>query len=105
VSTLDEVLELADFVLIMSVNPGFGGQTFIPNSLKKVFQLAERRDRMGLNFKIEIDGGIGMANAASVVKAGAEWLVAGNSVFGAPHPGEAFTALRETARQALQQIA
>jgi ribulose-phosphate 3-epimerase len=105
VATLDDVLEVADFVLIMSVNPGFGGQSFIPNSLKKVFQLAEKRDRLGLKFTIEIDGGIGLANAPSVVKAGAEWLVAGNSVFAAPHPGEAFTALRDAARQALQQVA
>jgi len=105
VSTLDEVLEVVDFVLVMSVNPGFGGQKFLPNSLNKVRQLAERRERRGLSFKIEIDGGIGASNAADVVKAGAEWLVAGNSVFGAPDPGAALVALRETAMLGLQQIA
>jgi ribulose-phosphate 3-epimerase len=105
VSTLDEVLDVVDFVLIMSVNPGFGGQKFLPNSLNKVRQLAERRHRLGLSFKIEIDGGIGASNAADVVRAGAEWLVAGNSVFGAPDPGAALVALRETAQTGLQQIA
>ena len=105
VSTLDEVLEVVDFVLIMSVNPGFGGQKFLPNSLNKVRQLAERRERLGLAFKIEIDGGIGASNAADAVKAGAEWLVAGNSIFGAPNPGTAFLALRETAHSGLRQLA
>jgi ribulose-phosphate 3-epimerase len=105
VATLDEVLDLVDFVLVMSVNPGFGGQKFLPNSLNKVRQLAERRQRAGLSFKIEIDGGIGASNAADAVKAGAEWLVAGNSVFGAPNPGAAFMALRETAHLGLQQLA
>ncbi len=105
VSTLDEVLDVVDFVLIMSVNPGFGGQKFLQNSLNKVRQLAERRHRLGLSFKIEIDGGIGASNAADVVRAGAEWLVAGNSVFGAPDPGAALVALRETAQTGLQQIA
>ena len=105
VSTLDEVLEVVDFVLIMSVNPGFGGQKFLPNSLNKVRQLAERRERLGLSFQIEIDGGIGASNAADAVKAGAEWLVAGNSIFGAPNPGAAFLALRETAHSGLRQLA
>lgn len=105
VTTLDDVLEVVDFVLIMSVNPGFGGQNFLPNSLNKVRQLAERRQRLGLSFKIEIDGGIGTSNVADAVRAGAEWLVAGNSVFGAPNPGAALVALRETAQMGLQQIA
>ncbi len=105
VATLDEVLDIVDFVLIMSVNPGFGGQKFLPNSLNKVRQLAERRRRLGLSFKIEIDGGIGLSNAAEVAAAGAEWLVAGNSVFGTPDPGAALVALRETALRGVQQIA
>lgn len=105
VATLDEVLEIVDFVLIMSVNPGFGGQKFLPNSLNKVRQLAERRRRLGLSFQIEIDGGIGLSNAAEVAAAGAEWLVAGNSVFGTPDPGAALVALRETALRGVQQIA
>jgi len=105
VATLDEVLDIVDFVLVMSVNPGFGGQKFLPNSLNKVRQLAERRERLGLQFKIEIDGGIGVSNAAEVVRAGVDWLVAGNSIFGAPEPGAAFRALRETAQMGLQQLA
>lgn len=105
VATLDEVLEIVDYVLVMSVNPGFGGQKFLPHSLRKVQQLAERRSRLGLQFKIEIDGGIGVANAADAVKAGVEWLVAGNSVFGAPDAGAALAALRETAQMGLQQHA
>jgi len=105
VATLDEVLDVVDFVLVMAVNPGFGGQKFLTNSLRKVQQLAERRQRFGLRFKIEIDGGIGASNAADAVKAGAEWLVAGNSVFGAPNPGAAFMALRETAHSGLRQLA
>lgn len=105
VSTLDEVLDLVDFVLVMSVNPGFGGQKFLENSLKKVRQLAEARERLGLSFRIEMDGGIGTANAADCVRAGADWLVAGNSVFGAPDAGAALVALRETALTGLQQHA
>jgi ribulose-phosphate 3-epimerase len=105
VSTLDEVLDIVDFVLVMSVNPGFGGQRFLPNALRKIAQLAERRERLGLRYKIEVDGGIGPGNAADVVKAGAEWLVAGNSIFGAPDPGAAFIALRETAQTGMQQHA
>lgn len=105
VSTLDEVLDVVDFVLVMSVNPGFGGQKFLTNSLKKIGQLAEIRERRGLSFKIEVDGGIGAANAGQVVQAGAQWLVAGNSVFGAPDPGAALVALRETALSGLQQHA
>jgi ribulose-phosphate 3-epimerase len=105
VGTLDEVLEIVDFVLIMSVNPGFGGQRFLPNSLRKIAQLAERRERLGLRFKIEVDGGIGLGNAADVVKAGAEWLVAGNSIFGAPDAGAAYVALRETAQMGMQEHA
>lgn len=105
VGTLDEVLDVVDFVLVMSVNPGFGGQKFLTNSLKKVRQLAERRQELGLSFKIEMDGGIGLSNAAEAVKAGAQWLVAGNSIFGAPDPGAAWMGLRETANSGLQQIA
>ncbi|MBM3785308.1 MAG: ribulose-phosphate 3-epimerase [Acidobacteria bacterium] len=105
VSTLTEVLDVVDFVLIMSVNPGFGGQKFLPNSLQKIRQLAEMRDRRNLNFPIEIDGGVGASNLVDIVRAGAEWLVAGNSIFGAPDPGAAFSALRQTAREALHPVA
>ncbi|MBM3767123.1 MAG: ribulose-phosphate 3-epimerase [Acidobacteria bacterium] len=105
VSTLSEVLDIADFVLVMSVNPGFGGQKFLPNSLNKIRQLAALRAEWGLDFKIEIDGGVGSSNAADIARAGADWLVAGNSVFGAADPAAAFQALRSAAREATQQAA
>ena len=98
VSTLDEVLEFVDFVLVMSVNPGFGGQRFLPRALDKIRQLAERRERFGYGFKIEIDGGVVLENVAEIARAGAEWLVAGSSVFGAPDSGAAVRTLRDAAR-------
>lgn len=105
VSTLEHVLDVADYVLVMSVNPGYGGQKFLEHSLQKVRDLADRRERLGLSFRIEIDGGISTANAAAAVKAGAEWLVAGNSIFGAPDPGAAWMGLRDMAHSGLEQIA
>lgn len=99
VSTIEDVLEIADFVLIMSVNPGFGGQSFIPRVLNKVRRLDDLRRQRGLNFSIEIDGGIGPENATEVVEAGVDWLVAGTSVFGNPDPAEAVRVLTRLARQ------
>lgn len=81
VSALDYVLEDADLILVMSVNPGFGGQEFIPSALRKAQELKELREKRGLNFRIEIDGGINVANAQTVIDAGVEILVAGSSVF------------------------
>lgn len=81
VSTLSEVLPLVHHVLVMSVNPGFGAQKFIPNSLKKIEELAGIREAQRLDFRIEVDGGIATDTIASVVRAGAELLVAGNAVF------------------------
>jgi len=96
-STLDEVLSIADYILIMSVNPGFGGQKFIPYALDKVRRLdAIRRDR-GLPFAIEIDGGVDKENVAAIVRAGCDWLVTGSSVFHAPSPGAAVAELRQAA--------
>jgi ribulose-phosphate 3-epimerase len=95
---IDEVLNLVDHVLIMSVNPGFGGQTFIPNALKKVQALAWRRKELGLSFKIEIDGGVAVENAGEITRAGCDWLVAGSSIFHTPDPGQAFTELQRAAR-------
>ncbi len=86
VDTLSEVLELVDFVLVMSVNPGFGGQKFIPASLRKIMTLGRMRAERGLNFRIEVDGGISLDTVAQVVRAGAEVLVAGNAVFGSGDP-------------------
>jgi ribulose-phosphate 3-epimerase len=99
-SAIDEVLGLADYVLIMSVNPGFGGQQFIPYALDKVRRLdAIRRDRR-LAFSIEIDGGVTKENVGDVVRAGCDWIVTGSSVFHTPDPAAAVKDLREAASQA-----
>ncbi|HEX4232332.1 MAG TPA: ribulose-phosphate 3-epimerase [Bryobacteraceae bacterium] len=100
-SLLDDVLDLADYVLVMSVNPGYGGQKFIPHALDKVRQLDRRRRERGLNFVIEIDGGVDLDNVAEVAKAGVNWIVAGTSVFRAPDPGEAFRVMQRTAEEAI----
>jgi ribulose-phosphate 3-epimerase len=89
VETLSEVLDIVDFVLVMSVNPGFGGQKFIPGSLHKIARLAAMRAQRGVTFRIEVDGGIGMDTVQQVVRAGAEVLVAGNAIFGAGDLGAA----------------
>ena len=81
VATLEDVLANADYVLVMSVNPGFGGQKFIPNALAKVRDLRRRIAAAGLGTRIEIDGGVGADNAADLVSAGVDWFVAGSSVF------------------------
>jgi ribulose-phosphate 3-epimerase len=81
VDTLIEVLPLVHYVLVMSVNPGYGGQKFLPVAVEKIAYLAEIRKQMGLNFRIEVDGGIAHDTVASVVKAGADMLVAGSAVF------------------------
>jgi ribulose-phosphate 3-epimerase len=97
---LDYVEEMSneiDYVLLMSVNPGFGGQKFISTSLDKLRRLRGLIRRLGRDVRIEIDGGIGPENAAEVVEAGAEILVAGTAVFGTPDPAQA---LRELARAA-----
>jgi len=83
VELIRDVLPMLHHVLIMSVNPGFGGQDFIPFSLDKIRRLAQLRQEMGLTFKIEVDGGVAHDTVAQVVQAGAELLVAGNAVFGA----------------------
>ncbi|MBR1990462.1 MAG: ribulose-phosphate 3-epimerase [Firmicutes bacterium] len=83
VSTLECILEDVDLVLVMSVNPGFGGQKFIPGALEKVRQLAEIKKAEGLDFIIEIDGGITLNNIQEVLEAGVEMAVAGSAVFGA----------------------
>jgi ribulose-phosphate 3-epimerase len=101
ISTLSEVLHLVDHVLIMSVNPGFGGQAFIPNALKKVQALAWKRKELGLNFAIAIDGGVAVENAPEIARAGCDWLVAGSSIFHTPDPGRAFVELQRAAREAM----
>ncbi|HYA25323.1 MAG TPA: ribulose-phosphate 3-epimerase, partial [Terriglobales bacterium] len=84
--TLSEVLDIVDYVLVMSVNPGFGGQKFIPSVVHKIRRLAEWRAQRRLGYRIEVDGGIDLETVGEVVRAGAEILVAGNAVFGSGDP-------------------
>jgi ribulose-phosphate 3-epimerase len=100
VDLISEILPMLHHVLIMSVNPGFGGQEFIPFSLDKIRQLAEVRRAKGLAFKIEVDGGIAHDTVARVVQAGAELLVAGNAVFGSGAAENDARLLLASARQA-----
>ena len=86
VETLTEVLDLVDYVLVMSVNPGFGAQKFISNSVHKIRKLADLRAQRRLSYRIEVDGGVALDTIAEVVRAGAEILVAGNAVFGEGNP-------------------
>ncbi len=94
VSTLEEIANDVDFVLVMSVTPGFGGQAFIPDSIEKVRRVRDLLTRTGSRAAIEIDGGIDRTNAADVVAAGASILVAGSAIFGTSDPEEATRALR-----------
>ena len=100
VDLITDILPMLHHVLIMSVNPGFGGQEFIPFSLDKIRQLAEMRSAKGLAFKIEVDGGIAHDTVARVVQAGAELLVAGNAVFGSGTAEKDARSLLAAARQA-----
>lgn len=100
VDTLSEVLDLVDYVLVMSVNPGFGGQKFIPGALHKIRQLAQIRNQRGLNYRIEVDGGVALDTIADVVRAGAEILVSGNAVFGAGDPRRNAEGLLKAATEA-----
>jgi len=100
VNFIVEILPMVHHVLIMSVNPGFGGQEFIPFSLEKIRRLAELRQEMGLAFRIEVDGGVAHDTVAQVVQAGAELLVAGNAVFGGGHPERDARELLAAARKA-----
>ena len=95
-----EILPMVHHVLIMSVNPGFGGQEFIPFSFDKIRRLAAIRRELDLPFKIEVDGGLAHDTVAAIVQAGAELLVAGNAVFGAGQPERDTRALLNAARQA-----
>jgi ribulose-phosphate 3-epimerase len=103
VETLTEVLEMVDFVLVMSVNPGFGGQKFIPRAVEKIRKLARMRESQRLNYRIEVDGGIGLDTVADVVRAGAEILVAGSAIFGHGDPRAQAQNLLRAAREAAMQ--
>lgn len=101
VSMLEDVLDLVDHVLIMSVNPGFGGQQFIPRSLDKIRDLAERRRQARLNFAIEIDGGVSRENVETIVRAGCDWLVAGSAVFHSADPAATVKEMQHLATEAM----
>jgi ribulose-phosphate 3-epimerase len=97
-SSLDEILPEVDYVLLMSVNPGFGGQAFLPSSLGKVRRLRRIVQERGLAVQIEVDGGVDLDNVRALVEAGAELLVAGSAVFGKGDPEAAVRKLVETGR-------
>ena len=101
IDTLEDVLDLVDHVLIMSVNPGFGGQEFIPRSLHKIRQLCRWRAERRLDFAIEIDGGVSRDNVAEIVKAGCDWLVAGSSVVHSADPAATVKEMQQIAEEAL----
>lgn len=103
VETLSEVLDIADYILVMSVNPGFGAQKFIPAAVHKIRRLADIRSQHGLGYRIEVDGGIDLTTIADVVRAGAEILVAGNAVFGKGDPTVNAEKLLKTAVEATLQ--
>ena len=103
VSTLSEVLGQVDFVLVMSVNPGFGGQKFLPGTLSKLRQLSEWRAAHRARFQLEVDGGIGVENIGEVVRAGAKIVVAGTSIFHTPNPRDSFEKLRRAASLAVAE--
>ncbi len=100
---LSEVLDKLDTVLVMSVNPGFGGQKFIRGALEKIRQLNQWRSRYNASFRIEVDGGVDLENVAELAQAGANTFVAGTSIFHASDPAEATRQLRKLASEALSQ--
>jgi ribulose-phosphate 3-epimerase len=100
VSVLEDVLEVADYVLLMSVNPGFGGQKLIPYVLEKVRKLETMRREKRLAFPIEIDGGVHPQNLAEVVRAGCDWIVTGSAIFHSPDPEATTREMREIASNA-----
>lgn len=89
----EEALDFCDMVLLMSVNPGFGGQKFIPQTLDKIRRLAKMREQRGLDFLIEVDGGVESSNIEEIAAAGADILVAGSAVFGKADPAAAYSEL------------
>ena len=97
VSTLDVILDDLDLVLLMSVNPGFGGQSFIPATLAKIAELRQRIEERGLQVEIEVDGGVKADNIGSMAAAGADVFVAGSAVFSTPDYGQTIALLRKNA--------
>jgi ribulose-phosphate 3-epimerase len=103
VATLTDVFDKVDTVLVMSVNPGFGGQKFIPGAIEKIRQLNQWRTRYNGAFRIEVDGGVDAENTAELAQAGANTFVAGTSIFHTPDPAAAVRQIRKLATEALSQ--
>jgi ribulose-phosphate 3-epimerase len=99
VEWLEDSFADLDYVLLMSVNPGFGGQKFLSHVLRKVEKLRFMRAQLGLSFAIEIDGGITLHNLRDAVVAGADWIVAGSSIFGDDHPPDAVRRMKEILKE------
>lgn len=95
ISTLKDIIKDVNLVCLMSVNPGFGGQSFIPNTYERIKELKQLISEKGSNARIEIDGGVSVENATSIVEAGADVLVAGNAVFAAANPTEIISILKK----------
>ncbi|MEY3659964.1 MAG: hypothetical protein RLZZ169_789, partial [Pseudomonadota bacterium] len=91
---LDHVMDRLDLILLMSVNPGFGGQAFIPSTLPKLTQVRRLIDQSGRRIRLEVDGGVGIANIADIARAGADMFVAGSAIFGSKDYGATIAALR-----------
>lgn len=102
-SVLNEIAAEVDFILVMSVNPGFGGQKFIPRTLTKIVAIQEILEKAKNEAPIEVDGGISQSNAGDVVAAGADMLVAGSAIFGSPDPSQAIEILRMAGSAGLPQ--
>ena len=105
VELLSEVLGIVDYVLVMSVNPGFGGQKFIPGALQKISKLYMARAAKGLQFQIEVDGGVSTDTIGDLVTAGTDIFVAGNAVYGSGNPAVNVQKLQDAAQHALMQQA
>ena len=103
VATLTDVFDKVDTVLVMSVNPGFGGQKFIPGAIEKIRLLNQWRARYNGGFRIEVDGGVDAENTAELAQAGANTFVAGTSIFHTPDPAAAVRQIRKLATEALSQ--
>jgi ribulose-phosphate 3-epimerase len=101
-NVLDHVLDQLDLVLIMSVNPGFGGQSFIPGALEKLRAVRQRIDASGRDIRLEIDGGVKASNIGEIASAGADTFVAGSAIFNAPDYGEVIRAMRENVSKAVR---
>jgi ribulose-phosphate 3-epimerase len=97
---LEDILYLVDYVLVMSVNPGFEAQKFIPNALNKIRRLDRVRTERRLGFAIEIDGGVSVENTAEIVQSGCDWLVAGSAIFHSADPAATVKEMQQIAENA-----